>query len=129
MPVLGDEAPQVGMRTNDGADEILYDFHFVSPNYFSVMGIELLAGRDLSPQDDTGSRPVVIVSEDFVERFFPEGMTAQGAVGLTTGPLLFYETGTSDHRGCRTRHPAPATPPSPSSRPSTALSRNSPLTP
>ncbi|HEX4170691.1 MAG TPA: ABC transporter permease [Bryobacteraceae bacterium] len=47
------------------------DFLVVSPQYFSVMGIPLLAGRDFASQDTLGKEPAVIVNEAFAKRFFP----------------------------------------------------------
>jgi putative ABC transport system permease protein len=52
----------------------------VSPGYFSVMNIPVLAGRDYTEQDevgDVGSLPFVIVNRAMAERFWP----GQEAVG------------------------------------------------
>lgn len=38
----------------------------VTPNYFKVMGIPLVAGRSLEPSDQSGSEPVAVVNEAFV---------------------------------------------------------------
>ncbi len=43
-------------------------FYRVSPGYFAAMGIPLLAGRDIGPDDAEGSLPVVVVSSSFVDR-------------------------------------------------------------
>ncbi|HSR49583.1 MAG TPA: ABC transporter permease [Acidobacteriota bacterium] len=43
----------------------------VSPGYFKTMGIELRAGRTFTPADRPGSLPVTVVSQSFVDRFFP----------------------------------------------------------
>jgi len=40
-------------------------FKLVMPGYFRAAGIRLLAGRDFSREDDTGSPPVAIVNEAF----------------------------------------------------------------
>lgn len=42
----------------------------VAPGYFQVMRIPMIDGRDFTEQDDEKSRPVMIVSEAFVNRFF-----------------------------------------------------------
>ena len=42
----------------------------VAPGYFSLMRIPLLAGRDFTDQDDSKSKPVLIVNEAFAERYF-----------------------------------------------------------
>jgi predicted permease len=42
----------------------------VSPDYFAVMRIPLLAGRDFRDSDDAKSAPVMIVNQAFTRRFF-----------------------------------------------------------
>ena len=42
----------------------------VSPGYFRLMRIPLLAGRDFTEQDDENRTPVMIVNQTFVKRFF-----------------------------------------------------------
>lgn len=45
---------------------------FVTPGFFAVLQIPLLAGRDVS-ENDTFERPfVAVVSESFVRRYFPD---------------------------------------------------------
>jgi predicted permease len=46
---------------------------YVTPGYFRAMGIPLLAGRDLSGADVNDRARVAVVSESFVERYWPEG--------------------------------------------------------
>ncbi len=45
----------------------------VTPRYLETMGIHLLAGRSLTPQDDArrGMGGVVVISKSFAERFWP----------------------------------------------------------
>ncbi len=45
----------------------------VGPDYFRTMGIPLLKGRYLSEQDVDGAPLVMVVSEAFARRHFPEG--------------------------------------------------------
>ena len=47
--------------------------HTVSPNYFTVLGIPLLAGRAFTPQDRGTASPVVIVARTLAERRWPGG--------------------------------------------------------
>jgi len=54
-------------RSDDGQDEALTNV--VSPGYFDVMGLPLLAGRDFADLRDTASPPQAIVNEEFVRRF------------------------------------------------------------
>jgi predicted permease len=44
-------------------------FTFVSPQYFATMGVPVLRGRGITPQDAAGTRPVAVVNEEFVRRF------------------------------------------------------------
>lgn len=41
----------------------------VGPAYFSTLGMELLAGRELTESDIAGSTPVVVVNETFARKF------------------------------------------------------------
>jgi putative ABC transport system permease protein len=43
----------------------------VFPGYFQTMGTALMSGRDLGLEDRIDTRPVVVVNEELVERFFP----------------------------------------------------------
>ncbi len=45
----------------------------VTPDYFRTMRIPLLAGRAFNAHDTNNSAPVVIVNEEFVRKFFPNG--------------------------------------------------------
>jgi predicted permease len=56
--------PPPGQDTN-------YEYARVSPRYFALMRIPLLAGRDFSEEDDAQAPPVAIVNEHFARRFWP----------------------------------------------------------
>jgi len=43
----------------------------VGPDYFSVLGVPIFQGRDISDADTETSAPVAIVNETFVKRFLP----------------------------------------------------------
>ena len=45
----------------------------VSPGYFQVLGIPLLAGREFAETDSASSPQVMLVNEAFVRRYFPDG--------------------------------------------------------
>jgi len=47
------------------------DYDFVTPEYFSAMGIALVAGREFSASDSLGAEPVAIVSETVARRYWP----------------------------------------------------------
>jgi len=53
----------------------------VRENYLEAMGIPLLAGRALNPQDDERAPRVVVVNQAFAKRFFPN----ENAVGKRFG--------------------------------------------
>jgi predicted permease len=50
--------------TDDGSR-----FNVVGPNYFHVLGVPLIAGRDFSTVDNEGSMNVAIVNEAFAKKF------------------------------------------------------------
>ena len=50
---------------------------FVGPQFFRVLGMHVLTGREFNWRDDTSSGPVAIVSESLAGRLFP-GRTAIG---------------------------------------------------
>jgi predicted permease len=64
VAVEGKGEPKVGQ-------ENLASWDRVSSHYFSTMGQSLVNGRDFNASDTNGSRPVAIVNQAFVKRFFP----------------------------------------------------------
>jgi putative ABC transport system permease protein len=59
--VVDSEADPAGRRDAD--------FQAVSPGYFTALGIPLLRGRLLTPQDREGQPPVAVVNQAFVNRY------------------------------------------------------------
>ena len=59
-PADGEENPRARLRT-------------VSPGFFAVLGVPLVAGRPFTEGDRTGAEPVVIVSHSLARRLFPNG--------------------------------------------------------
>ena len=55
------------------------NYNVVSPEYFSVMGINLISGRAFADADNDRSRDVAIVSESTAKKFWPN----QNAIGRT----------------------------------------------
>ena len=77
-PVAVDGVPAPGTR-----------FMQTGPAFFSTMQIPMLQGREIDDRDRTGSLPVVVVSEQFAEKFLP-GQNPLGrhlTVGGSAGPL------------------------------------------
>lgn len=58
-PVPGPETPQAAW------------YRQITPGYFETMGMTLVAGRPFSEADDDGAAPVVVINENFAERYFP----------------------------------------------------------
>jgi predicted permease len=59
----------------------------ITPNYFQTMQIPMVKGRDFTLQDTKSSQRVVIVSETFVNRYWPN----QEAVGKQLNSDLTHE--------------------------------------
>ena len=54
----------------------------VGPNFFSAMGIPLVAGRVFGPQDTATSTKVAVIDESMAQRYFPGG----SPIGRHFGP-------------------------------------------
>lgn len=114
-PMSGDwdtfNLPRFRMRADAASEEeVVYDVHLVSPGYFDVMGIDLLAGRDFGPEDQPSSQRAVIVSEEFVDRYFPEGTPVEAVVGRVLAPLVYGEIPVVVGVARSTRHYGPDAP-------------------
>ena len=78
---------------NNGGDRMIIDgapaplkpsdadasYNIVSPEYFNVMGIDLLGGRDFTDADNEHGRDVAIISDSTAKKFWPH----QDAIGRT----------------------------------------------
>ena len=74
LPILGSELPWYSVLDHDYADDTEYPFGGytrISEDFFSVIGVEMVAGRSFNSNDALGTEPVVIVDERFVERNWP----------------------------------------------------------
>jgi putative ABC transport system permease protein len=61
QPAAGEEHPTLRFRP-------------VSPRFFAVLGVPILAGRDFTDDERVGdTEPVAIVSQSVAQRFFPNG--------------------------------------------------------
>jgi len=75
----------MGMESRTGVilpgstgEPIIVEGPWVTPNYFSTVGIPLLAGRDFSEQDSVGKPSVVLVNAGFARRHFGSPQNAIG---------------------------------------------------
>jgi predicted permease len=59
-------------------------YNNVSPGYFEAMGIPILTGRPFLDMDDRDAAPVLIVNQQFVDRFWP-GEDVVGRIIRTGG--------------------------------------------
>ena len=64
----GVEIPGYVRTPNEGMS---INYAMTVPGYFETMGIDLRAGREFTAQDDSGTAPVMIVNQRFVDRFWP----------------------------------------------------------
>jgi putative ABC transport system permease protein len=62
-----------GYTPADGEENPHGRLRIVSPGFFAVLGVPLLAGRDFTDADRAGSELVVIVSQSVAQRLFPNG--------------------------------------------------------
>jgi len=75
--VLPESAPEripfevAGQAVLRAEDRPLSSRYFVSSNYFRVMSIPLLRGRQFALSDRAGASSVIIVNQTFVKRFLP----------------------------------------------------------
>ena len=69
-PAEGEENPHARLR-------------IVAPQFFAVLGIPLLAGRDFTDDDRAGTQRVVIVSESIAQRLFPGGSAVDRSLWWT----------------------------------------------
>jgi predicted permease len=77
-------APQMpfdiqGRTTPDERDRPRAGVTIVSTDYFSVLGVPIVAGRSFEAADAAGSRPVVVISAEAARRFWGSPSEALGA--------------------------------------------------
>jgi predicted permease len=62
-----------GYQPANGEDNPTCKFRPVSPRFFAVLGVPMVAGRDFTDQDGPEAEPVAIVSQSVAQRLFPNG--------------------------------------------------------
>jgi predicted permease len=62
-------------------EDILINEEHVAPNYFSALGIRLIAGREINAGDVPGARRDSVINEKFAKKYFP----ARNPLGSTFG--------------------------------------------
>ncbi|MBZ5500504.1 MAG: ABC transporter permease [Acidobacteriia bacterium] len=68
----GDQVTVEGFRSDKEGDNAS-NFDQVGPNYFSTLGIPILVGREIGPQDTATSNQVCVVNEAFARFYFGRG--------------------------------------------------------
>jgi predicted permease len=63
-------------------DDGVVDVHHVTADYFKVLRIPLVQGRQFSDSDAREAPPVVILSESAARKYFPDGTALGGMVGF-----------------------------------------------
>ena len=76
-------------RKRQSGDDLRARFRFVSPGYFSTLGIPLVEGREFTEADRKEAEPVVIISRSIAQQLFP-GQDAINRHILWTDPLIKY---------------------------------------
>jgi putative ABC transport system permease protein len=62
-----------GYTPENGEEDPHARFRVVSPGFFAVLGVPLVAGRNFTAEDRRGNELVVVVSESVAQRLFPNG--------------------------------------------------------
>jgi putative ABC transport system permease protein len=62
-----------GYQPANGEDNPTGRLRYVSPQYFGVLGVPLLAGRDFTDDDRKSKELVAIVNQSVAQRLFPNG--------------------------------------------------------
>ncbi len=62
-----------GYQPADGEENPTCQFRPVSPRFFAVLGVPILAGRDFTDEDREDTELVAIVSQSVAQRLFPNG--------------------------------------------------------
>jgi predicted permease len=65
----------------------------IAPGYFDTMGISLLMGRDIVPQDTAATTSVVLVNRAFVEQYVPDGHPVGKRIHVSKGDVGFEIAG------------------------------------
>jgi predicted permease len=62
-----------GYQPADGEEDPTCRFRPVSPRFFAVLGVPILAGRDFTDEDRDDTELVAVVSQSVAQRMFPNG--------------------------------------------------------
>ena len=57
----------------------------IGPDYFSTLGIPLIAGREITWRDDAAAPKVAVINETMAKRYFPDRSPLGGRMGMGGG--------------------------------------------
>ncbi len=78
-----------GHETPPGAPKPRADFRVVTPGYFSMMGIEVVAGREFTSTDGEDGRDVVLINESLARAYFGDRDPIGQQIAWTDDVLKF----------------------------------------
>lgn len=61
-----------GAINQRGGENLSVDFNTVTPGYFKMMGVELVAGREFTEQDTQDSEAVAVINQAMVNKWFKD---------------------------------------------------------
>lgn len=76
VPFSGDWSTEIEAPPGAAAsapERITVGINAVAPDYFDVMGVEIVAGRALAEEDRAGGTPAVVVNETLAALLWPDG--------------------------------------------------------
>src|SRR5262249_12331785 len=73
-----------GYQPANGEEDPTARFRPVSPGFFGVLGVPLLAGRDFTDADRPDTEPVAIISQTMAQRLFAGGQALDRRLWLAT---------------------------------------------
>ena len=76
-------------RTPSNPREWDAEFRSASGDYFRTMGIPVLAGRSISPQDSSNSLPVAVINKAMAQRFWPNDSPLGKRIRRRSGPFTY----------------------------------------
>ncbi len=74
--------------SEDLREDRVAELRLVTPGYLEAMGIQLVDGRRFDSSDRDGAVPSIVVNEQFVKRFFPEGGRVVGERAAMFGEIV-----------------------------------------
>jgi len=74
-----------GYQPASGEDNPNCMFRPISPRFFAVLGVPIVAGRDFTDGDGPDTEPVAIVSQSVAQRIFPGGQALNRHLWLSGG--------------------------------------------